>query len=247
RWRAGRGPGRGASRVRRTSSGAGSGISGVSRCSAIGHGLHSDEAGDEADHALHLGRVLVLDSLTDPPQAERPQGSAVAPLGPDARPDLRDAQAAHSSTAAVAPTASVARAPEPVATPRTSGTLLSRRAATSSGRRSSLRPATVAATRFTGLEVPSDLVRMSRMPASSSTARTPPPAITPVPSEAGFMRTLPAPARPVTWWVMVVRYLGTRKRFFLASSTAFWIARGTSLALPWPTPTVSTSDRKSVV
>jgi hypothetical protein len=99
----------------------------------------------------------------------------------------------------------------------------------------------VAATRFTGFEVPSDLVRMSRMPASSSTARTPPPAITPVPSEAGFMNTLPAPERPSTWCVIVVRYLGTRNRFFLASSTAFWIATGTSLAFPCPTPTVSTS------
>ena len=94
----------------------------------------------------------------------------------------------------------------------------------------------MAATRFTGLLVPSDLLRMSRIPASSSTARTPPPAITPVPSEAGFSRTLPAPERPVTWWVIVVRYLGTRKRFFLASSTAFWMATGTSLAFPCPTP-----------
>ena len=116
--------------------------------------------------------------------------------------------------------------------PSTSATVLSRSAATSSGRRSALRPATVAATRFTGLEVPSDLLRMSRMPASSSTARTPPPAITPVPSEAGFRNTLPAPERPVTWWVIVVRYLGTRNRFFFASSTAFWIATGTSLAFP---------------
>ena len=125
--------------------------------------------------------------------------------------------------------------------PSTSATVLSRSAATSSGRRSALSPATVAATRFTGLLVPSDLLRMSRIPASSSTARTPPPAMTPVPSEAGFSRTLPAPERPVTWWVIVVRYLGTRKRFFLASSTAFWMATGTSLAFPWPTPTVSTS------
>ena len=55
------------------------------------------------------------------------------------------------------------------------------------------------------------------------------------------MNTLPAPERPSTWWVIVVWYFGTTKRFFFASSTAFWIATGTSLAFPWPTPTVSTS------
>ena len=46
------------------------------------------------------------------------------------------------------------------------------------------------------------------------------------------MNTLPAPERPSTWWVIVLWYLGTTKRFFFASSTAFWIATGTSLAFP---------------
>src|SRR4030081_3158416 len=41
---------------------------------------------------------------------------------------------------------------------------------------------------------------------------------------------------------MVDPCLGTRKRFFFAFSTPFWIATGTSLALPYPTPTISRSS-----
>jgi hypothetical protein len=40
---------------------------------------------------------------------------------------------------------------------------------------------------------------MSLMPANSTTARTAPPAITPVPGEAGFINTLAAPKSLVTW------------------------------------------------
>jgi hypothetical protein len=73
---------------------------------------------------------------------------------------------------------------------------------------------------------------MSWIPASSSTARTPPPAITPVPGEAGFRNTLPELKTPVVWCVIVEPWRGTRNRFFFAFSTPFWIASGTSLALP---------------
>ena len=52
---------------------------------------------------------------------------------------------------------------------------------TSSGVRRPRSPSTVALTRLIGFWVPRLLERMSWMPASSSTARTPPPAITPVP------------------------------------------------------------------
>ena len=91
---------------------------------------------------------------------------------------------------------------------------------------------TVAFTRLIGFWLPSDFESTSWMPASSSTARTPPPAITPVPSEAGLRKTLPAPKIPVTSCGIVVLYIGTLKRFFLARSTPFWIASGTSFALP---------------
>ncbi len=61
----------------------------------------------------------------------------------------------------------------------------------------------VALTTLWGFEEPSDFVRTSRTPADSSTARTPPPAISPVPGEAGFSITLPAPNRPITGCGMV--------------------------------------------
>ena len=57
-------------------------------------------------------------------------------------------------------------------------------------------------------------------------------AMTPVPGEAGLSSTRPEPKMPVVWCVIVEPCLGTRKRFFFACSTPFWIASGTSLALP---------------
>ena len=51
------------------------------------------------------------------------------------------------------------------------------------------RPSTVAFSMLIGFVVPRLFARMSRIPASSSTARTPPPAMTPVPSLAGRSRT----------------------------------------------------------
>src|SRR5712691_11272475 len=51
----------------------------------------------------------------------------------------------------------------------------------------------VALTTLCGLAVPSDFVRMFWIPADSRMARTGPPAMTPVPSEAGLSMTLPAP------------------------------------------------------
>jgi hypothetical protein len=63
-------------------------------------------------------------------------------------------------------------------------------------------------------------------------ARAAPPAITPVPGAAGFISTRPAPVSPVTVWVMVLPARATLKTLRRASSVPFWIARGTSLALP---------------
>ena len=90
----------------------------------------------------------------------------------------------------------------------------------------------VAFTRLIGFWVPSDLDSTSWMPASSSTARTPPPAITPVPAEAGLSSTRDAEWTPTVWWVMVEPCIGTSMRLRRARSTPFWIATGTSLALP---------------
>ena len=47
-----------------------------------------------------------------------------------------------------------------------------------------------------------------------------------------------ASCSPRITWVMVEPARGTLKRFFLASSMPFWIAAGTSFALPYPRPTL---------
>ncbi len=71
-------------------------------------------------------------------------------------------------------------------------------------------------------------------PADSRTARTAPPAMTPVPSEAGFSMTRPAPKCPMIGCGIVVPLSGTEIIFFLAISIPFLMATGTSFALPAP-------------
>ena len=50
---------------------------------------------------------------------------------------------------------------------------------------------------FNFVLAPSDLETTSRIPANSNTARTDPPAITPVPAAAGLIITLAAPECPI--------------------------------------------------
>src|SRR5436189_5316888 len=95
----------------------------------------------------------------------------------------------------------------------------------------------VAFSTLCGLFVPSVLVRMSWMPTASSTGRTAPPAMTPVPGTAGLRNTRPAPKCPVISMGIVVSRRGTKIRSFFACSTALRMASGTSWALPRPTPT----------
>src|SRR5437667_3619935 len=78
---------------------------------------------------------------------------------------------------------------------------------------------------------------MSWMPTASSTGRTAPPAMTPVPGTAGLRNTRPAPKWPVISMGIVVSRSGTKIRSFFACSTALRMASGTSWALPSPTPT----------
>src|SRR5579875_101585 len=75
------------------------------------------------------------------------------------------------------------------------------------------------------------------MPAASTTARTPPPAMTPVPAAAGFINTRAALYLTSIWCGIVRPDSGTVTIDFLAASTAFRIDSGTSPALPRPTPT----------
>src|SRR4029077_16541470 len=125
---------------------------------------------------------------------------------------------------------------------RTSLICFPRILATSSGRRSSLSAAIVAFAMLIGLVVPRLFASTLRTPASSSTARTPPPAITPVPSEAGRSITRAASNRPSTAWVIVDPCFGTVYRFFFRSSTRLVIGGGPSPPLPSPTPTRSISS-----
>src|SRR5436190_3714344 len=118
-----------------------------------------------------------------------------------------------------------------------SSTCLPRRRATSKGSFIFSNPSKVARTTLCGFVEPRTFVRTSRTPAARITARTAPPAITPVPCEAGFISTRPEPNRPINSWGRVFSISGTRIRFFFAASTPFLIARGTSRALPVPKPT----------
>src|SRR3954468_2693882 len=191
---------------------------------------------DGVHHPAQGLGVRPLDRLADPAQAERAQRVALAPVGAVGGLDLGDHERAHVTASAI--TAGSSSDSSAVGSsglpprPSTLSTDRPRSAAISSGLRRSCRPAFVALTRLIGVCEPSDLDRMSWIPASSSTARTPPPAMTPVPGEAGLRNTRPEPKMPVVWCVIVEPWRGTRKRFFFARSTPFWIARGTSFALP---------------
>src|SRR3954470_10561709 len=160
---------------------------------------------DAVDHAPRLRRVLDVDRLADATQAERAQRGQLALVGPVLGLDLRhlhagasvaSASASGSGSAGGAPSivsAETAPASSLPTRPRTALTDRPRSSATSSGLRSCCRPVIVAFTRLIGFCEPSDFDRMSCRPASSSTARTPPPAMTPVPAEAGLSSTRPEP------------------------------------------------------
>src|SRR4051794_11388176 len=117
---------------------------------------------------------------------------------------------------------------------QSSSTCLPRMVATSALSRSCTRASNVALITLCGLAVPRLLVSTFCTPAEVITARTAPPAITPVPSGAGLSSTWPEPYRPSTWCGIVVLVRFTLNRFFLADSIPLRIAWGTSLALPEP-------------
>src|SRR5262249_39420905 len=100
----------------------------------------------------------------------------------------------------------------------------------------------VAFTTLCGLWLPIDFVSTFGIPHACTTARTGPPAMTPVPSEAGFSMTRQDPNRPSTWCGIVFSSRWIRRRFFLAASIPLRIAEGTSLALPTPKPTTRAEE-----
>src|SRR4051794_20464046 len=182
--------------------------------------------GDGRDHAPDLRAVFLDDGVVHPLQTQGAQRLLLVLLVADARLGLGDLQPGHDGHD---PWPARARS-MPAGATSSSGR--PRRAATSSGRTSIFRAATVACTMLIGLSEPRDFDRTSWIPAHSRTARTGPPAMTPVPGLAGLSRTTPAAFSPSTGCGIVCWMRGTLKKFFLASSTPFAMAAGTSLALP---------------
>src|SRR6476659_9490705 len=190
------------------------------------------------DHAADLRAVLLDDDIADALETERTQGLALVGLDADGAPLLLDLELSHQEdTSWETPAGTSARALSRAAG-ATCSTGRPRRAATASGCSSIFSASTVACTMLIWLDDPSDLLSTSWMPAHSSTARTGPPAITPVPGAAGRSITTPAAFSPCTGCGIVPWLRGTRKKPLRASSTPLAIAAGTSLALPYPTPTM---------
>src|SRR5207248_10832314 len=183
-----------------------------------------DEVRDPPEHPSKGRGVLMGHALTGPLQAQRLEGSLRRSLLADGALVLADLQAAHETATGSSVVRRFARS-----RPRASAIV--------SAERSAPRASIVAMTTFTGFVLPSDFERMSWMPADSTTARTEPPAITPVPFDAGRRRTFAAPKSAVTGCGIVRSTSGTSMRCFLASSTPFLIASGTSSAFPRPAPT----------
>src|SRR5262249_24108968 len=146
---------------------------------SIGSTLRLDEMRDLRDHAADRGRVLDDDRAADAREPEAAQRLTLARRGADRA--LAQRHLEHL-----------------LAHPCSSPSGLPRRLAIVSGVRSSCSAANVARTMLCGLCEPMHLVSTLAMPASSTTARTPPPAMTPVPSDAGRSMTAPAPKRPTT-------------------------------------------------
>jgi len=73
-----------------------------------------------------------------------------------------------------------------------------------------------------------------------------PPAITPVPSEAGLTSTRPAPYSPISSCGRVLLIRGTRIKLFFAASIAFLIAGELREPCPWPKPTCPPSTQATL-
>src|SRR5262245_53312961 len=205
------------------------------------------------DHAPHGRRVLQHDRVADPAQAEPADHRPLVALEPDRAFDERHLHGAalavcslvrHPGRSATA-LRSMRRRPHticPMDRERSgeryalasSSISLPRSVPSVTGSLSYDNPSNVARTTLCGFADPRDFVRMFITPADSTTARTAPPAMMPVPSGAGFNSTRPDPNAPVIGCGMVLPCSGTRIRLFFAASIPFLIADGTSFALPTP-------------
>src|SRR5688572_27634231 len=157
--------------------------------------LHGHQMGNRIDHAANLRPIFPDRLVTDPLQTQGPQCVPLVLLASDRATHLADLQLRHHEPTVSRALSSAAGA--------TSSTALPRRLATDSGCSRLCNAATVACTTLMALAEPSDFASTSRTPAHSSTARAEPPAITPVPGEAGRRSTTPAAFSPCTGCGMV--------------------------------------------
>ena len=170
--------------------------------------LDLDQVAHGVQHAARLLCVLDLDGVADAAQAQRAQGVQLFAVGAVLGAALGDGRASPSGRGVSSAdhggslgSRAALRRPRAAARPGHCGCSPPRPStwsidrprsfATSSGVRRPRRPAIVALTRLIGFCVPRLLERMSWMPASSSTARTPPPAITPVPGDGRLQQHAP--------------------------------------------------------
>src|SRR5580765_564717 len=183
------------------------------------------------DHAANRGRVLQLHRGIDLAQSEPPRHELLVVFEPDWALDQLDRDGLPLRVS------SLVCHDYALAREVSSSSSLPRNRAINTGSFKEPRPVNVARTTLCGFAEPSDLVRMLVIPADSTTARTAPPAMMPVPSGAGFNNTLPDPNLPTMRCGIVVPASGTRIKFFFAASIPFLMADGTSFALPTPKPT----------
>src|SRR5512132_404961 len=157
--------------------------------------LHGHQMRDRLDHAANLRPIVANRLVADPLQTQGPQRVPLVLLAPNRAPHLANLQLCHDEPAVSRARSSAAGA--------TSSTALPRRLATDSGCSRLCSAATVACTTLMAFVEPSGFASTSRTPAHSSTARAEPPAITPVPGEAGRSSTTPAAFSPCTGCGMV--------------------------------------------
>src|SRR5574342_1014930 len=140
--------------------------------------FHLDQVAHLIDHTANLLRVFADHRFIQFLQAESDQNDLVLSRTGYSALHERDFQLFYSCLRHVQPKSS---------------TFLPRNDATCSGLRSLVNPLIVALTTLWGLLEPRDLQSTFRTPTTSSTDLLAPPAIKPVPSEAGLSNTLPAP------------------------------------------------------
>src|SRR5687768_4096507 len=160
------------------------------------------EVTDLVNHAARRRRVHQFDAAVDPAQPHALRRRRLRPVEADDALDERDLQLLRR----VSLGSLLGHY-----TPTISASSLPRMRATKAGSLSPIRPLNVARTTLCGFAEPSDFVSTFWMPHDSTTARTAPPAMRPVPSGAGLSSTLPEPNLPTTWCGIVAPLLsGTR-------------------------------------